>query len=177
VQKAISILLDDEQFTRVFNYVLEPNLSAIRQKIRETCALYGLTKVVSESTIQSMTIHQLLEVEKKIYPVKVEKPLKRHIVDVSAIRVYLPEFLKEVNMTIERNECPKLLVKRTRRAKTKADEVEIVFLGTEKERHVEDFGYFLKPPSNWKTWGEIVLTPKYAARFIEALQDCIADSS
>jgi len=125
-----------------------------------------------------MTNDQLLRIEKKLYPeIKVEQPIKRSIVNVSAVRVYLPEFLKAVNMTIERGECPKLLVKRTRRIKTKADEVEIVFVGTEKERHVEDLGYFLKPPSSWRTWGEIVLTPKYAARFIEALQDCIADYS
>ncbi|KPV64470.1 MAG: hypothetical protein AOA66_0161 [Candidatus Bathyarchaeota archaeon BA2] len=101
---------------------------------------------------------------------RVERASKKEFANVEAIRVYLPELMKEVNQTIESGESPKLLIKRTERQKTGEPEIEIVFLGSTKDRHVEDLEYFEKHPLEWTTWGEIVLTPKQTEVFIKALQ-------
>jgi len=96
--------------------------------------------------------------------IKVEKAIRRELVNVQAIRVYLPELGKEINQTVERGERPQLLIKLTKRQKTGEYEVEIVFLGNEAERHIETLRYYKKNPKNWKTWGLIVLTPKQAMK-------------
>ena len=93
---------------------------------------------------------------------KVEKPVKKTFCKVEAIRVYLPELMKEINQCTERDEYPNLLVKSTVRSKTKAKEIELVFMGTPMDRHIETLNYYKKPPSQWITWGEIVLSPSQA---------------
>ena len=101
---------------------------------------------------------------------RVERPLEKELANVEAIRVYLPELMKEVNQTVERGETPKLLIKRTKRQKTEKPEVEVVFMGSIRERHVEDLTYYEKHPKDWVTWGEIVLTPEQVKAFVKVLQ-------
>ena len=105
--------------------------------------------------------------------IKIETPIKKEIANVEAIRVYLPEFMKEVNQTTERGEYPRLLIKRTVREKTQESEIEIVFKGSVKERHVEDLNYFRKHPLEWVTWGEIVLTIEQAQTLISVLKEMV----
>lgn len=104
---------------------------------------------------------------------RVEKPLKKELANVEAIRIYLPELMKEIDQTVEKGENPKLLIKRTRRQKTGKREIEVVFMGSTKERHVEDLSYFEKNPKNWTTWGLIALTPEQAKALIKALQEMV----
>ena len=110
-----------------------------------------------------------IEMSLSVY-LRVEKARKKETVDVEAIRVYLSELKKEVNQTVERGELPRLLIKRTTRQKTGKPEIEIVFLGSERERHVEDLNYYEKHPKDWVTWGEIVLTPEQVKAFVKVLQ-------
>ena len=91
---------------------------------------------------------------------KVEEPISRKVFDVEAIRIYLPELMKEVNSTTERDERPQLFLKTTKREKTGENELEIVFLGKPKDRHIEKLNYYKKKPEDWTTWGNIVLNPK-----------------
>ena len=101
---------------------------------------------------------------------RVEKALKKETQTVQAIRVYLPELMKEIDQTVESGEAPKLLIKRTLRRKTGKPEIEIVFLGSMRERHVEDLTYYQKHPKDWTTWGSIVLTLKQAKALSEVLR-------
>ena len=96
---------------------------------------------------------------------RVERPIKKEYADVEAIRVYLPELSKNINSTVERGEHPVLLIKRTVREKTGKGEVEIVFMGSAKDRHIEDLSYYTKNPEEWRSWGEIVLTLDQARKF------------
>jgi len=93
---------------------------------------------------------------------KIEKAIQRSTIDVLAIRVYLPEFRCEVDQTVEHGENPRLLIKSTKREKTGKAEIEIVFLGSKHERHLEPLSYYLKNPQKWVTWGLIVLSPQQA---------------
>ena len=47
--------------------------------------------------------------------IKVETAIMRDLINLLAFRVYLPEFMKEVNQTVERGESPRLLAKLTER--------------------------------------------------------------
>jgi len=89
--------------------------------------------------------------------IKVEKPIQRDFVEVEALRVYLPELKKEIDQTVERGERPRLLVKLTRRQKTGEPEIELVFLGGVKNRHIEELTYYKTDPMSWPSWGIIVL--------------------
>jgi hypothetical protein len=113
-----------------------------------------------------------IEMSLSVY-LRVEKARKKETVNVQAIRVYLSELKKEVNQTVECGELPRLLIKRTTRQKTGKPEIEIVFLGSERERHVEDLNYYEKKPSDWTTYGEIVLTLEEAETVIKALRKMI----
>lgn len=104
---------------------------------------------------------------------RVERAIKKRYANVEAIRVYLPELKKNVNQTVESGEIPKLLIKRTKRQKTGMPEIEIVFVGSMRDRHVEDLKYYEKHPETWTTWGELVLTPKQTELFIRALEEVI----
>ena len=91
---------------------------------------------------------------------KVEKPLWKRIVPaIGAIRCWCGHTKFEMNSTVERGEHPELLIKRTKREKTGEPEVEIVFLGS---HHDEHHSYYKKDPAEWKTFGNIVLTPEKA---------------
>lgn len=57
---------------------------------------------------------------------KIVKPIKKFVLDVEAIRLYIPELNKEIDCTRESREKPKILVKLTKRNN---GEIEIVFLG------------------------------------------------
>jgi len=105
--------------------------------------------------------------------IKVEKAVKEDFVDVQALRVYLPELKKEVDQTIERGEKPCLKVKLTEREKTGEPEVELVFMGTMKDRHVEELSYWRKDPMSWTTWGLLVLTLKQARKLSAVLEKMI----
>ena len=104
---------------------------------------------------------------------KLEKAQKRDFAKVEAIRVYLPELMKEINQTIESGETPRLLIKRTLRQKTGKPEIEVVFMGSMRDRHVEDLNYYQKHPKEWTTWGELVLTLEQAKTIIEILQEMV----
>ena len=91
---------------------------------------------------------------------KVEKPLWKRIVPaIGAIRCWCGHTKFEMNSTVERGEAPALLIKRTKREKTGEPEVEIVFLGS---HHDEHHSYYKKDPAEWKTFGNIVVTPEKA---------------
>lgn len=92
-------------------------------------------------------------------------------VDVKAIRVYLSELNKNINSTTERGEQPKVYAKLIKREKTGESEIELFFIGTEKDRHIEDLSYSESDPKTWKSWGEIVISPEDAlnlAAFLSA---------
>lgn len=110
------------------------------------------------------------------YKIKVEKAIKKQIIDVQAIRAYIPELNKEINSCVERGERPRLLIKRTLRAKTQTPEIEIVFYGNATQRHIEELSYFTKPPQQWTTWGEIVLTLGEARRIQRFLKELLAET-
>ena len=105
---------------------------------------------------------------------RIEKPrAKKFFGKISAIRVYLPELMKEIDQTVERGERPRLLIKRTLRTKTGEPEVEVVFLGGARERHVEALHYYEKRPAEWKTWGELVFPLEGAKEFARCLLELI----
>ena len=104
---------------------------------------------------------------------KIEKPLKKIVLNIEAVRIYLPELKKEVNQTTEHGERPTLYIKKTKREKTGATEFEIVFMGRPSERHVETLRYFKKPLEKWISWGELVLNEEQALKLFEFLKDAI----
>jgi len=98
----------------------------------------------------------------EVLDIKIEVALKKALCRVRAIRVYLPELMKEINQCTERGEEPTIFLKSIIRKKTKLPQIELVFMGNQKDRHIEDLGYYLKHPRDWNSWGEIVLTPEQA---------------
>ena len=112
-------------------------------------------------------------VEIKVFPdvfFRVERARKKEVIDIEAIRIYLSEFGKEIDQTAESGENPRLLIKETVRRRTGKPEFEIVFMGSSRERHVEELRYYEKHPHEWRTWGLIVLTPEQAKRLYRVLQ-------
>ena len=149
------------------------NLGFERGKLHETGITLSRTKL-SNVTAQrirerypSMRITNML-----LYSIKVEKPIKKRYIDVKAIRVYIAELMKNINSTIERGETPYLLIKKAYSPKREVNEIEIVFMGS-KQKHIEELTYFKKHPSQWPSWGEIVLSLKQARDFIENLKDVV----
>jgi len=128
-----------------------------------------LKKVLGIRLMTTEDLRRFLK-EKQI---KVEKSIERDFVDVQALRVYLPELKKEIDQTIERGEKPCLKVKLTQREKTGEPEVELVFMGTMKNRHVEELSYWRKDPMSWTTWGLLVLTLKQARKLSAVLEKMI----
>ena len=114
---------------------------------------------------------QLLDVP-DVY-LRVETAIKKRLVDVEAIRATIPEMLVQINSCTERGEHPKLLIKLIRREKTGKLEIELVFYGGEKERHVEKLSYYEKHPSKWVTFGEIVLTIEETKKCVKFLNEII----
>lgn len=102
------------------------------------------------------------------FHIKVERAIKKRIQKVEAIRLYLTEFMANINSTVERGEHPYLLIKRTIREKTGKSEIEIVFMGSEKNRHVEKL--YAKNPKDWKSFGHIVLSIPQTQSFLKALE-------
>jgi hypothetical protein len=100
---------------------------------------------------------------------KVERTLDEKTLDVEAIRIWLPEFMKEVDCTVERKEHPKIRIQHTIRKKTGLHEFTIVFLGGVKDRHVEDLGYWESNPLTWKSFGGVILTLEQGKAFGEFL--------
>jgi len=97
----------------------------------------------------------------------------RRTLGVKAIRVYIPELLKEVDSSIERDENPSILVKKIVRrspGRENLPEIELVFKGS---RHLEDLRYYSKDPSTWITWGEIYLSPRQALKLAQALIEAV----
>lgn len=97
--------------------------------------------------------------------IKVVPAIKRYLIDIDAIRIYLPEIKKEVDCTRESGEKPRILVKLTNRG---AGEVEIVFLGN---FHVEDLCYYRKDPKTWVSRGFIVLNLDQLHQLVDSLLD------
>lgn len=108
---------------------------------------------------------------------KIEKPLKKIVLNIEAVRVYLPELETEVNQTTERGEHPTLYIKKTRRQKTGVTEFEIVFMGRPSERHVEKLRYYEKPLEQWRSWGELVLNEEQARELLRFLKDAITQQA
>lgn len=100
---------------------------------------------------------------------KVEPAIEQEDLDVEAVRIYLSEFMKEVDMTTERGEHPRIRIKKIRRKKTGKIEFEFVFLGSEKDRHVEDLSYFSRHPSKWTSYEGVYFTPKQAKALYDFL--------
>ena len=92
-------------------------------------------------------------------PIRVRRSIKEGIVRCAAIKLY-PSCSKEiVYSSIEKNEEPKLLVKRVWNERLKVFEVEVVFLGN---YHVEKLAYNKKPKLEWISFAEFILTPEEA---------------
>lgn len=93
--------------------------------------------------------------------VKLDKITRRAgIVGAKAIRVYLPELMKEVNSSIEKGEYPYLwIIKKFN--KKRGIEIEISLWG---QRHIENLSYFLTHPSEWNPYryGYIIFSPDSA---------------
>ena len=111
-------------------------------------------------------------ISKNLYHIKVEKPIKKGFIDVKAIRVYIAELMQEVNSTIERGEKPYLLIKKAYSPKRGVNEFEVVFMGA-KQKHIEELSYFTTHPSEWKSWGEIVLSTEQIEDLIKLLKDLL----
>jgi hypothetical protein len=90
---------------------------------------------------------------------KLAEPIEEYTQDIQAIRVYLPELMKNINSTRQSNEEPRLRIWYDQREKTGEREFELFFLGTERDRHIEEISYSHSNPHGWTTWGEIVLSP------------------
>lgn len=101
-------------------------------------------------------------------PIRVRKSLKEGYVRCTAIKLY-PSCSKEiVYSSIEKNEEPKLLVKRVWNERLKVFEIEVVFLG---DYHVEKLTYNKKPKLEWISFAEFILTPEEALQFGKLLTD------
>lgn len=104
---------------------------------------------------------------------KVEEPLIRRTLGVKAIRVYVPELMKEIDSSIERDEDPGLIVKKIVRRSLGREglpEIELVFMG---RRHIEELNYYSKDPGNWVIWGALYLSPRQAIRLAKALLEAV----
>lgn len=103
--------------------------------------------------------------------IKVEPALRREFQKVKAIRLYPqgPGFTQFVNSTVERGETPTFLVKAAYSPKRSDYEIEIAFLGN---YHTEAIGEhpYTKPPKQWTSWGEIVLSPEQLKDLVGILQ-------
>lgn len=88
---------------------------------------------------------------------KVEEFIQRKFMKVKGIRLYpkIKGTIYNVNSTVERKEKPTLLSKLAWSHSRDQLEIEIVFMG---QYHVEELAYFKKPPDQWSSWGEIVLS-------------------
>jgi len=106
--------------------------------------------------------------------IRVEKALKKRCSKVQAIRVYVSELMKEIDSTVERGEHPYLLIKRTVRQKTGEREVEMVFMGSAEERHIEPLNYYQSNPKDWKSWGDIIFTIEQARNLHRALGELLS---
>lgn len=102
------------------------------------------------------------------FHIKVERAIKKRIQDVEAIRLYIPKLLANLNSTVERGEHPTLLIKRTIREKTGKPEIEIVFMASAENRHLEKI--YAKNPQDWKSIGHIVLSIPQTYNFLKALE-------
>jgi len=107
-----------------------------------------------------------------MYHIKVEPAIEKGYVDAKAIRVYLNELNANVNSSRERGEKPYLLVKTIRSEKRGVIEFEIVFMGT---RHVEKLSYYKTNPKTWKSWGEIVASPKQIKELKDLFERLLED--
>ena len=100
---------------------------------------------------------------------KVLKPIVRIELPVKSFRLYIKELGKELDSSIERNESPRLLVKKVERnclGRSGEKEIELVMMG---DYHLENLNYYQKPLKEWKTFGAIYLSPRQALRLSEAI--------
>ena len=98
---------------------------------------------------------------------KLETPLTHKAIDVKAIRLYPMDFKEiEVNSTIESGENPHLSVNFIKRESTGEPEFELFFKG---QTHTEPINRNKKPRDDWRTWGEIVISPEQAKEIAQEL--------
>lgn len=155
-----------------FHFEIKNILVKAKQAPRNTQLTLDVHTVSAEKAKEIKEKHPYATyISKNVASIKVEKAIGKGYIDVKAIRVYLSELMQEVNSTIERGEKPRLLIKKAYSPKRGVNEFEFVFMGTESERHVEELAYYKTHPTTWRTWGEIVFSPKEVDDLIKLLQD------
>jgi len=91
--------------------------------------------------------------------VKVLKALQKGYIPCKAISLYPSRLEAMLYSSIERDEFPKLLIKRVWNDRLKVHEIEVVFLG---DYHLEKPAYFKKPKEDWVSFGALILNPQQA---------------
>ena len=105
--------------------------------------------------------------------IKVADAMEKIDLPVDSIRVYIPELMKEIDSSVERGEIPRIRVKKDFRISTKRNEITLIFLGKQNERHVEELTYFSKQPKDWSSWGTIIMSVEQARNLKEALNEIV----
>jgi len=90
---------------------------------------------------------------------KVLKAIEKGSVPCKAISLYPNRLEVMLYSSVERDEFPKLLVKRVRNERLNAMEIEVVFVG---DYHLEKPTYFKKPQRDWVSFGALILSPQQA---------------
>jgi hypothetical protein len=97
---------------------------------------------------------------------KVLKPMGKGVVSCKCISLYPSRLECMLYSSIEKEEYPKLFVKRVWNDRLKTYEIEVVFLGN---YHLEKPSYFRKPKKDWVSFGAFVLSPQQAWKLGELL--------
>lgn len=98
--------------------------------------------------------------------IKVLKAIEKGYVPCKCISLYPSRLEFMLYSSVERDEAPKLLIKRVRNDRLKTMEIEVVFLG---EYHLEKPVHFKKPRNQWVSFGALILSPQQARQLGEFL--------
>ena len=97
---------------------------------------------------------------------KVLQPLEKSTLACKCIALYPSRLECMLYSSVEKNEYPKLFVKRVLNDRLHCAEIEVVFMGN---YHLEKPAYFKKPKSEWVSFGSFVLSPQQAKQLGELL--------
>jgi hypothetical protein len=97
---------------------------------------------------------------------KVLQPIEKGTVSCKCIASYPSRLEYVLYSSVEKNEYPKLFVKRVWNDRLNCVEIEVVFVG---DYHLEKLAYLKKPKSEWVSFGSFVLSPDQAKQLGELL--------
>jgi hypothetical protein len=98
--------------------------------------------------------------------IKILEPIEKGLVSVKCIASYPSRLEYMLYSSVEKNEYPKLFVKRVLNERLNCVEIEVVFMG---QYHLEKLAYSKKPKAEWVSFGSVVLSPQQARQLGEIL--------